>query len=454
MDYSAKLTWLFIIMLMPVPGTILLWYTRADIGHRAIKFRIAQLVNETKHMLYSKEEVLNNEELIDDGVIRLNQYLNRSGCFPIYQNTDVTYFPSGEAKFKQLLEEIEAAKEFIFLEYFLVEEGYMWGNVLSRLIKKAEEGVEVRVIYDGMCEVMLLPFNYHQKLKKCGIKSKAFLPIHPLFSTYYNYRDHRKICVIDGKVAFNGGINLADEYINKKKLYGHWKDTAVMLKGEAVNSFTLMFLQMWNIDERNVEWDKYLRSTFSNATSQNDLSKGFVMPFADCPLDNDKVGENVYMDILYSARQYVHICTPYLILDNEIETALKYAACRGIDVKIILPGIPDKKIAYSLATTQYKSLLLAGVKIYEYTPGFVHAKSFVSDDLIATVGTINLDYRSLYHHFECATYMYNTPCIKDIEDDFIETLGKCREVTLESLKKGKISYKVIGSLAKAIAPLM
>ena len=343
----------------------------------------------------------------------------------------------------------EKVRSFIFLEYFIIEEGYMWGRILDILSRKAKEGVDVRVMYDGLCELALLPHDYPKMLQKLGIKAKMFAPITPFVSTHYNYRDHRKILVIDGSVAFNGGVNLADEYINKKNKYGHWKDTAVMLQGKAVKSFTLMFLQMWNLTETKPDFDtKFLQSP----DIQN--AQGIVMPFADCPLDEDKVGETIYMDILYRSKKYVHIMTPYLILDGELETALKYAAQRGVDVKIILPGIPDKKSAYALAKSHYKYLTEAGVKIYEYVPGFVHAKVFVSDDFRAVVGTINLDYRSLYHHFECATYLYKAPCIKDIEEDFIDTLNKSKLVTFETIKKEKLFYKISGKLLKIIAPIM
>lgn len=449
MDYSAKLTWLFLIMLVPVPGTILLWYTQVNLGHRTVKARVESLIHDTKDKLEQKENVIHTPALVQSGTDDLCRYLNRSGCFPIYENTQVKYFPLGEEKFEAMLEELNKAEKFIFMEYFIIEEGYMWGKILAVLAEKAKQGVDVRVMYDGMCEVTLLTHDYPERLAKLGIKCKAFSPIRPFISTHYNYRDHRKILVIDGKTAFNGGVNLADEYINKIERFGHWKDTAVMLKGEAVQSFTLMFLQMWNISERTPEWDDFL--ALPDDAKQDD---GYVMPFGDCPLDEDKVGESVYMDILYRAKSYVHIMTPYLILDNELETALKYAAQRGVDVKLILPGIPDKTTAYALAKTQYRELVKAGVKIYEYTPGFVHAKVFVSDDEKATVGTINLDYRSLYHHFECATYLYRKSCIPEIEKDFQETLSKCREVSLETIKNEKFKYKLIGSVMKLVAPLM
>ena len=298
-----------------------------------------------------------------------------------------------------------------------------------------------------MSELSTLTHDYPKRMANLGIKCKAFAPVTPFLSTYYNYRDHRKILVIDGKTAFTGGINFADEYINRRERFGYWKDSAVMLKGEAVRSFTLMFLQMWNISEKEPEWDKWL------APVDTEKCSGFVMPYADCPLDDDRVGENVYIDILNRATSYVHIMTPYLILDGELENAIKYAAQRGIDVKIILPGVPDKKMAFALAKTHYKELTKAGVKLYEYTPGFVHSKIFVCDDEKAVVGTINLDYRSLYHHFECAAYMYKTSCITDIEADFLQTLEKCREVTLETIKKEKVFYKISGQILKFVAPL-
>ena len=447
MDSSAKLTWLNLIMLFPVPATIMLWYTRKDIGHRVTKWRIAQLIALSREKISQDEVTIEKPELVESGTDDLCRYLCRTGAFPIYENTQVQYFPLGEDKFAAMTTELKKAERFIFMEYFIIDEGYMWGSILKILADKAAQGVDVRVMYDGMCEVSLLPHDYPKRMGKLGIKCKPFTPISPFISTQYNYRDHRKILVIDGKVAFNGGVNLADEYINKTRRFGHWKDTALMLKGEAVQSFTLMFLQMWNIDEKEPQWDEFL----APEKAQTD---GFVMPFGDCPLDDDKVGEMVYMDILNRAKSYVHIMTPYLILDNELETALKFAAQRGVDVKIILPGIPDKKAAYALAKTHYKMLTKAGVKIYEYTPGFVHAKVFVSDDEKAVVGTINLDYRSLYHHFECATYLFQTGCITQIEDDFESTLAKCRAVTAETIKKEKLRMKMLGGFMKLIAPLM
>ena len=450
MDSSAKLTWMFIIAIVPIPGAIFLYFTRRNLGNRMLTHRVDALIGQTRGAISQPEGVL--EALAEDGsgTDDLVRYLNRSGCFPAYANTEVTYFPIGEEKFAALMEALRTARKFIFMEYFIIEEGYMWGSILEVLVEKAAEGVDVRVMYDGMCELSLLPPDYCKLLGEKGIKARAYSPIKPVVSSHYNYRDHRKIAVIDGEVAFNGGVNLADEYINRTERFGHWKDTAVMLRGDAVRSFTLLFLQMWNILEKEPQFEPWISEGGCAAENPG----GWVIPYGTCPLNGQHVGEMVYMDILNRATGYVHIMTPYLILDGELETALRFAAERGVDVKLILPGIPDKKVAYALAKSHYRRLVQSGVRIFEYTPGFVHAKVFVSDDVKAVVGTINLDYRSLYHHFECATYMYKTACIPDIERDFRQTLAKCSEVTNETIRNEKVSYKVTGSLMKFIAPLM
>ena len=450
MDFSAKLSWMLVLAVLQVPGAIFLLFTQMNVGYRKLSKREKDLIRKTHNAIEQSQDVLDRLEKDGSGTTALVRYLNKTGCFPVYDNTEVTYFPIGEEKFAAMMKELESAEKFIFMEYFIIEEGYMWGKILELLVAKAAAGVDVRVMYDGMCEMSTLPPDYWRLLQEKGIKAKAFSPIKPIVSSHYNYRDHRKILVIDGKVAFNGGVNLADEYINRIERFGHWKDTAVMLRGDAVKSFTLLFLQMWNIDEKTPRFKPWLE----DADSAPEHPSGFVIPYGDCPLDGKKVGETVYMDIINRANDYVHIMTPYLILDGELESALKYAAERGVDVRLILPGIPDKKAAYALAKSHYKRLTASGVKIFEYTPGFVHAKVFVSDGCKASVGTINLDYRSLYHHFECATYLYKTACIPDIENDFQQTLEKCREVTPKTIKNEKFSYKIMGTVMKFIAPLM
>jgi len=450
MDPTAKITWLIVIMLLPVFGVLLFLYTQSNLGHIAVKKRLNQILSGTKDSIPQPGQDLERLAAENPGAASLVKYMHRSGCYPVYGRTSVTFFPLGQDKFAEMLKQLAQAKHFIFLEYFIIDEGMMWGQILEILARKAAEGVDVRVMYDGTCEFSTLSSDYPKRLNALGIQCKVFAPVIPVMSTHYNYRDHRKILVIDGHTAFNGGVNLADEYINHTVRFGHWKDTAVMLKGEAVKSFTLMFLQMWGIREKELDVEKFL--SFPVPVPEN--VSGYVMPYGDCPLDRDKAGERAYMDILNRAVRYVHIMTPYLILDGEMETALKFAAERGVDISLILPGIPDKKFPYALAKTHYAPLMESGVKIYEYTPGFVHAKVFVSDDREAVVGTINLDYRSLYHHFECATWMYGVECIGEIASDFEETLKKCRRVTPETIWQGKQSLKVAGFVMKTFAPLL
>ncbi len=445
---SVKVTWLVLFALLPGLGLVMYVYTRSDLGHRALRDRVHQLMEATRDKLpqTAAAEELQRE---DSGAAGLSRYLWRCG-FPTYDGCDVTYFTSGEEKFAAMLEALEQAQDFIFMEYFILAKGEMWDTVLEILRRKAAEGVDVRVMYDGTCEVALVPRGYTRQLEKMGIRAKAFAPLMPFLSTHYNYRDHRKILIVDGKVAFTGGINLADEYINAVDRFGHWKDTAVLVRGEAVRSLTRMFLQMWSVEGKTAEFDRFLAAPVQRPEN----ARGYVIPYGDCPLDGDMIAERVYMDILNRAKKYVHIFTPYLILDGEMETALKFAAERGVDVTLILPGIPDKKIPYALAKTHYGPLLDAGVKIYEYVPGFVHAKSFVCDDTEAVVGTINLDYRSLYHHFECAVYLHGCDAVADIEQDFLATQRLCRPVTRQTIREEKWSVRLMGFVLKTIAPLL
>ena len=449
-DPTAKITWLIIIMLLPVFGSLLFLYTQLEIGHRAFKERFRQITEETRGKIKQDEAVLKKFREEAPGAAALSQYIKRSGCFPVYENTDVSYYPVGEDMFEEMLKQLEQAEHFIFSEYFIIDEGEMWGRVLEILSRKAKEGVDVRVMYDGTNEFVNLPHDYPKRLNALGIKCKMFAPLSPFVSTHYNYRDHRKILVIDGHTAFTGGINFADRYINRESPLGHWKDTAVMVNGDAARTFSLMFLQMWGIDEKKTDFKSFL----SYPTFPQEDAEGYVIPYGDCPLDSDKVGEQVYIDLLNRAVRYVHVMTPYLILDGEMENAIKFAAERGVDVSLILPGVPDKKTPYALAKSHYASLIDSGVKIYEYVPGFVHAKSFVIDDREAVVGTINLDYRSLYHHFECATYLNGVRCIADIEKDFENSLKKCRRVTKDTIWENHRLLRPLGFLAKAVAPLL
>ncbi len=448
-DPTAKITWMVVVAVMPVFGAVLYWYIKNDLGFNALKFHLTRILKSTADIIDQDKDTFT--ELAAENVesALLSKYISSSGCYPVYKDTAVTYFPTGEDKFRRMLSELEKAEKFIFLEYFIIDEGIMWGKILEILARKAQQGVEVMVIYDGSNEFTTLPRDYSTRLTKLGIKCKVFAPATPFVSTHYNYRDHRKILVIDGHTAFTGGVNLADEYINAYEKYGHWKDAAIMLKGPAAKSFSLMFLQMWNITGKQEDYAGYI-----DTPPAAEKASGYIIPFGDHPVDNEKVGKQVYMDIINRANRYVYIMSPYLILDGDLENALKFAAARGVDVRIILPGIPDKKAPYALAKTHYHSLIASGVKIYEYIPGFVHSKVFVCDDIKAVVGTINLDYRSLYHHFECAAYMFGCDCIRDILQDFTDTQAKCRQVTAQTIRKEKLTTKISGRLLKIVAPLM
>ena len=446
-----KLAWMVPMTIFPVFGVLLYLFVELQVGVRIMNTRLIQVGKEMKPYLMQDAKTQEKLENEDKQMANLAYYVSDKGGFPVFDNSKVEYFPLGEDKFKALVEELEKAQKFIFMEYFIVAEGRMWNTILEILKRKVKEGVEVRFMYDGTCTVSLLPHSYPKKLEAYGIRSKVFNPIKPALSTTQNNRDHRKIVVIDGHTAFTGGINLADEYINEKERFGHWKDTAVMIKGEAVRSFTWMFLQIWDFDVKNENYDKYLNVKLPETEEK---TEGYVLPYGDSPLDDENVGELVYTDILNTARDYVHIMTPYLILDHEMITALTYAARRGVDVKIIMPGIPDKPYAFALGKTYYPELLRAGVKIYQYVPGFVHAKVFVSDDEKAVVGTINLDYRSLYLHFECAALMYKVKEIEKVEKDFQETLKQCREITMEDYKNENMITRFGGRILRLFAPLM
>lgn len=446
-----KLTWILLIMITPVLGTAFYAFVKLQPGSHYLEKRLAVLQKETRKYMIQDQRVVCDVRTSKPANANLAAYLNNKVAYPMYQNTGAVYFPSGEDLFLEMKRKLRDAKNYIFVEYFIIEEGIMWGEILDILKEKASLGVEVRVMYDGTCSMVSLPYHYDKEMEKVGIHCKPFSPIRPVLSSYQNNRDHRKICVIDGKVAFTGGVNLADEYINQKKRFGHWKDTAVMLQGEAVQSFTMMFLQMWNISTRKKEkYETYL----TGKKEEKDRELGYVLPYADSPYDGRNIGEQVYLHILNHAKKYVHIMTPYFIVDDDMMQTLTYASECGVEVQIIMPHVPDKWYAFALAKTYYRKLLEAGVEIYEYTPGFVHAKVFVSDDDTATVGTINLDYRSLFHHFECGTFIYENPVVQEIEKDFQKTLKQCQKVTLEDLKKQNVFLKICGNIFKLIAPLM
>lgn len=442
---SYKIAWIVPVLLFPLFGvSIYLLY-----GNKKPARAMRKKFKNNEYIL--RENLTQSEQTLADMSARdasRASYLIGRG-YPVYKNTVTEYFPSGEALFPHIIEEISKAERFIFLEYFIIEEGKVWGDILGILEQKAKEGVDVRVIYDDVGCVGKLPAGYALKLQAMGIKCREFNPFVPFVSVIMNNRNHRKILVVDGHTAFTGGINLADEYMNITHPFGYWKDTAVKLSGEAAWSFTCMFLQMWHVIRGKKE---DISAFLPDEKHRKSSGQGFVQPFSDSPLDDEPISQNVYIDIISAAERYVYICTPYLVIDNQMQDALILAAKRGVDVRIITPGIPDKKIIYRLTRSYYPELLRGGVRIYEYSPGFLHEKTIVSDDKCAVVGTINMDFRSLYLHFECGVLMTNTTAVFDVRDDTLSVIPSCREVT-EPHKK-RFLARVFDSILRTFAPLL
>ena len=447
---AYKIAWLIPILLFPVFGGLVYLLFGSDRTGRYLRKKLQGIGTEMDNVIGEAHRRSGAEQLPPDAANQ-SRYISHCAYCPPYQNTTTEYLPLGEVKFERMVEELKKAKHYIFLEYFIVQEGKMWNTILDILRQKAAEGVDVRVIYDDMGCIMILPTGYDKTLEQMGIKCRIFNPFVPILSSRFNTRDHRKICVIDGNVGFTGGINLADEYINAYEKHGHWKDTSILLKGEAVFNLTVMFLSMWDYLDSTTGKTDYSRYY---PTVWDENAKGYVQPFADNPLDDEAVGETVYLNLINKAKRYVYITTPYLILSSEMLTALTSAAKCGVDVRIITPHIPDKWYVHAVSRSHYQPLIEAGVKIYEYTPGFIHAKTFVVDDDYAVVGTINLDYRSLYLHFECAVWMYQTPSVAQVRDDFFKTQQISQEITLEECRSLSFPRRLGRSVLRVFAPLM
>lgn len=449
---SYKLAWTIPVLLVPVFGGLFYLLFGGNKVGRKLKRQIETEYYQTKDLLKQEDSVINEISSLDKSVVNQVNYIKNFGAFPIYKNSTSEYLSPGEVFYEKLLEELKKAKHYIFMEYFIINEGKMWGEILSVLEEKAKEGVDVRLIYDDMGCITTLPNKYYEKMRKLGIKCCVFNPFVPILSIIVNNRDHRKITVIDGHTAFTGGINLADEYINEVVRFGHWKDASIMIKGEAVWNFSVMFVQVWNfISDEKIDYNMYRPNLHYDGKFESD---GYVQPYGDSPFDNELVGENVYLNIINRAKDYVYINTPYLIIDNELVTALTLAAKSGVDVRIVTPHIEDKWYAHIVTRAYYAHLIEAGVKIYEYTPGFIHSKTFVADDEIGVVGTINMDYRSLYLHFECGVFLYKTKSVLQIKDDFLKTLEVCQNITIDDTKKVKWSNRFLRAILRVFAPLM
>lgn len=446
-----KIAWIILIMGFPLFGGVLYLLIGNKKPSKNLAVRMALVKGEMGENLSQNRWILKELQDQDPAVAGNIRYIGEYGPYPVWKNTETKYFPSGEQMYASMLEDLKKAEHYIFLEYFIIQEGVMWNSMLEILEQKVKEGVDVRLIYDDVGCVSLLPFHYADQMEAKGIKCLAFNRFVPFLSLVMNNRDHRKILVIDGHTAYNGGINLADEYINRKVRFGYWKDTGIRLHGDAVFNFTLMFLEIWNAFRiPDLDYSLFRPRRWHPEVFESD---GYVLPYADTPLDYEELGENVYVNILNQAKDYVYIATPYLLISDEMEHALCLAAKRGVDVRILMPGIPDKPTIFFMGKSYYPPLLNAGVKIYEYLPGFVHAKSYVCDDKIATVGTINMDFRSLYLHFECGTFLYGCKSVFDVKKDMEDCFPKCHQVTPGDCRQGMVG-NMLTSVLRVLAPLM
>jgi len=446
-DY--KVPWLLVVLVLPVAGFMLyfLFYSRK------LQKKFLRRLKEVERFGYEIKGSDCDEEFEREHPLAASsaKMLCKISGAKVFKNTKQTYYPLGEDMWRDMLSDLDRAERFIFLEYFIIEEGEFWNSILEILTRKAKAGVTVRVLYDDIGCMCTLPGNYHKRLRTLGIEATPFSRLRGNADSEFNNRNHRKICVIDGKVGYTGGVNIADEYINKVERFGHWKDTAIRLEGEAVFELTKTFIKDYGINVKN------LPALPENLyPEQKDITaSGYVVPFGDGPrpLYERRVGKSVIQNMLSSACKYMLITTPYLIIDNEMCAAIENAALRGVDVRIITPHIPDKKMVFGMTRSYYLRLMKAGVRIYEYKPGFIHGKSYVADGECAMIGTINLDYRSLVHHFENGVYMYGTSTVSDIERDIRETMEISVEIKSEMLKTGLIT-RFIRSLVKIFAPLL
>ncbi|MBE6541622.1 MAG: cardiolipin synthase [Ruminococcaceae bacterium] len=449
---AYKLAWTVIILLFPPFGAAIYTIFRGNHISERVLGQMRNMTGTTLSSVERKDDVLEELDKIDKVAEKQAEYIRNTTLCPTYKNCVVEYYPSGETLISTFEDELEKAERYIFLEYFIIDYGEMWDRIHAILRRKVAQGVDVRVIYDDVGSILTLDKNFDKSLEAEGIKCKVFHRFSPILTAVQNNRNHRKICVIDGKTAFTGGINIADEYINTYKKHGYWKDNAVMVKGEAAWSFTVMFLSMWDyLNGKRDETSNYDGYKPSDDEYRLYRSNGYVQPYTDNPLDDEPVGENVYLGILATAHDYVWITTPYLIIDEQMEQAICKAVKSGVDVRIVTPGIPDKKIVNETTKSYYPNLIKNGVKIYEYEPGFIHAKTFLCDDKVATVGSVNLDYRSLYLHFECGVWMYGCDCIKDIKSDFEEIFANS---SVPQEKKCGLIRRVWRAVLEFLAPLM
>lgn len=451
-DPSYKMAWMIPILAFPVFGILFYLLFGGNRLSRRLKKKMHAVEQIHRDNLSQDLGVVQREAALSFDAALQSNYLASVACCPVYENTETSYYGCGEDAFGDMLEAIAHAEKYIFLEYFIIHTGKMWDRMLGILRKKAAAGVDVRVIYDDFGCITTLPARYYRKLEAIGIKACAFNPYIPILSSRLNNRDHRKFLIVDGEIAFTGGINLADEYINEIKRFGYWKDCVIRLRGEAVWSMAVMFLSMWaHIRGWNEQVSRYRPALPPRVSS---MPHGFVQPFADSPLDGEPVGDTVFFNLITKARHSVYIMTPYLVISDKMISALCVAAKNGVDVRIITPGIPDKKYVYHVTRAHYAGLIAEGVQIYEYTPGFIHSKVFCVDGEYAVVGTVNFDFRSLYLHFEDGVWLYRSDCVEQVAQDFEKTFPVSHRVSLAECKSQSLPRRLYGGFLRLFSPLM
>ncbi len=453
-ESSYKLLWAIVILALPILGAILYVFLGNKKTGTRLKMALQKSATEFSVGEYARERDLSEELKKED--LRLGQsfrHISQTTGYPVLTNGSNRYYRFGEEMFPDMCEDLKSAKDFIYVEYFIVQRGIFWDTLTDILAAKAAAGVDVRVMYDDLGSIGTYSPAELYKLTRKGIKCIAFNPI--LFlSAKLNNRDHRKIMVIDGKIAYSGGVNLADEYINEKKVYGRWKDIGFRVTGGGAASYTYMFAEFWNaFSGDKIGKEQIEPSLKSIDPGTKDAGNGYILPYYDSPVRGEHTSNVMYTEILSIATDYVWFFTPYLMLGDALFDAFIRAAQRGVDVRIIMPGIPDKKMVYRLSRSYYRDLLKAGVRVFEYTPGFVHAKAVIADDKVAGIGTVNLDYRSLFLHFECNSLFYKADIIEPLKKDMLETLEECQERTLDNINNGAF-YRFVDSILRVAAPLM
>lgn len=448
-NVSAKLAWTFVLLLFPIPGIVVYYVFGRPKLTKKTQLAMDHVNRRMERHLEQSRDIMERLREKDVRIYRQAEYIRAWSHFPACENTETNYYPCGEDMFADMLAAIRQAKRFIFLEYFIIDEGRMYDALIQALEEKVKDGVEVRLIYDDVGCLRTLPLHFTERMEQNGVRCAAFNRFRPILNIVMNNRDHRKILIVDGTVGFTGGLNIADEYINEKQRFGYWKDTGIRITGDAVWNFTIMFLEMWDyIKKEQTDCEKY------RPEKTKMQERGVVQPYGDTPLDNEKVGETVYLNMICKAKDYIYIYTPYLIIDQEMQATLCNAAKSGVDVRIVTPGIPDKKLIFLLTRSNYRALLDSGVKIYEYTPGFIHAKCFLCDDETAAVGSINLDYRSLYLHFECGVWMYRSKATLQLKEDMLRTFSCSHQIRKEEWRERGLLNGPVVSLLKLFAPLL